>query len=216
MRYTIVIGNKNYSSWSMRPWLVLDHFGFEFDEDLVPLDEPDTRARLLAYSPAAKVPILIDRNYAVWDSLSIIEYLAEMKPEVAIWPKATQERARARSLASEMHAGFPALRRACPVNLRKRFAYKLRGGAAARKEVERFEGIVRDRMMRSGGPFLFGRWGAVDAMYVPLACRIEGYSWPVNDETQAYVDALLAEPSFRKWRAAALEEKWVLPVDEVR
>jgi len=216
MRYTIVIGNKNYSSWSLRPWLVLDHFGFEFEEELVPLDQDETRPRLLTYSPAARVPILIDRSFPVWDSLAIVEYLAEMKPGAGIWPEDHQDRARARSLSAEMHAGFPALRSACPMNLRKTFKFKPRGGAAAQKDVERFEGIVRDRMMRTGGPFLFGGFGAVDAMYTPLATRIKGYGWPVNEETSAYVNALLDGASFRKWREAALREEWVIEADEVR
>ncbi|MEM8665774.1 MAG: glutathione S-transferase family protein [Pseudomonadota bacterium] len=216
MRYTIVIGNKNYSSWSLRPWLVLDHFGFEYEEELVALDLEDTRSRLLAFSPAAKVPILIDRSYAVWDSLAIIEYLAEVNPDAGIWPSDMQERARARTLSAEMHAGFPGLRKACPMNLKKSFKFRPRGGPAAVKDVERFEQIVRDRMMRSGGPFLFGEWGAVDAMYTPLATRLATYNWPMNDETRAYVDALLATPSFLKWREAALEEKWVIAADEVK
>ncbi len=216
MRFKIVIGNKNYSSWSMRPWLVLDHFGFEYEEELIPLDQADTRARLLSYSPAAKVPILIDRSYTVWDSLSIIEYLAEQKPDARIWPEGGQDRARARSLAAEMHAGFHPLRRACPMNLRKEFVFKLRGGTAARKDVERFEGIVRDRMMRSGGPFLFGEWGGVDAMYAPLATRIATYNWPVSHDLQTYVEAVLGEASFQKWRSAALEESWFLASDEVK
>ncbi|MEM8552487.1 MAG: glutathione S-transferase family protein [Pseudomonadota bacterium] len=216
MSYTIVIGNKNYSSWSLRPWLVLDHFGFSYEEDLVWLDTPETRGRLLAYSPAALVPILVDRSFAVWDSLAIIEHLAEAVPDKAIWPEDRQERARARSLACEMHSGFFALRKACPMNLRKSFKYRDRGGPAARKNVDRFEAIVRDRMMRGGGPFLFGAWGAVDAMFTPLATRIDTYKWPVSEETRAYVDALLAHESFVKWREAALKETAVLSVDEVR
>ncbi|MEM0906965.1 MAG: glutathione S-transferase family protein [Pseudomonadota bacterium] len=215
MRYKIVIGNKNYSSWSMRPWLVLDHFGFEYKEDLVPLDQETTRATLLSYSPAAKVPILIDRSFAVWDSLAIVEYLAEAEPDKGIWPADVQERGRARSLSAEMHSGFSALRRGCPVNIRKTFKFKQRGGPAAQKDVERFEGIVRDRLMRSGGPFLFGGWSAVDAMFTPLACRIKGYNWPVNAETSSYVDALLANQSYQRWKAAALQETWILPADEV-
>jgi len=215
-RFRIVIGNKNYSSWSMRPWLVLDHFGFDYEEELVPLDQSDTRERLLSFSPAAKVPILIDRSYTVWDSLAIIEYLAEQKPEAGIWPADMQERARARAISCEMHSGFFALRRACPMNLRKEFVYKLRGGAAARKDVDRFEGIVRDRMMRSGGPYLFGEWCAADAMFAPLVTRLATYNWPVDDTTKAYIEAVLGEASFQKWREAALKESWVLRHDEVK
>ncbi|MEM9221805.1 MAG: glutathione S-transferase family protein [Pseudomonadota bacterium] len=216
MRFKIVIGNKNYSSWSMRPWLVLDHFGFEFEEDLVRLDMDDTRGKLLAYSPAAKVPILIDRSYAVWDSLAIVEYLAEVSPEFAIWPKDLHERARARALVAEMHSGFMALRQGCPMNLRKTFEFKLRGGAEARKDVDRFEQIIRDRMMRSGGPFLFGEWGAVDAMFTPLATRLKTYAWPLEDLTEAYVNALLGNASFVKWRDAGVAESWVIKADEVK
>lgn len=215
-RYKIIIGNKNYSSWSMRPWLVLEHFKLPYEEELVRLDTPDTRATLLSYSPAAKVPILIDESFVVWDSHAIIEYLAEQHPDLGIWPESGHDRARARSLSCEMHAGFPALRRACPMNLRKEFVFKLRGGAAARKDVERFEGIVRDRMMRSGGPFLFGEWSGVDAMYVPLATRIATYNWPVDEATSAYVEAVLGEAAFQTWRAAALEETWILAHDEVK
>ncbi|GAB5375144.1 MAG: glutathione S-transferase family protein [Acuticoccus sp.] len=215
-RYKIIIGNKNYSSWSMRPWLVLKHFDLPFEEELVPLDQADTRATLLSYSPAAKVPILIDRSYTVWDSLSIIEYLAEHEPDAGIWPEDPQDRARARSISCEMHSGFSALRRGCPMNLRKEFVFKLRGGAAARKDVDRFEGIVRDRIMRSGGPFLFGKWCAADAMFAPLASRLATYNWPVDETTRAYVEAVMGEGAFQTWREAALEETWVLAHDEIK
>ena len=216
MTYKIIIGNKNYSSWSMRPWLVIDHFGFKYEEELVLLDQPDTRSKLLGYSPAAKVPILIDRSFPVWDSLAIMEYLHEANPEAGIWPEPLQERARARSISAEMHSGLAALRKACPMNLRKTFPFRPRGGPAAQKDVDRFEGIVRDRMMRSGGPFLFGKWCAADAMFAPVCARIKGYGWPVEKTTAAYVDAVIAEKSFQKWRTAALEEPWIIVKDEVK
>lgn len=216
MRYKILIGNKNYSSWSMRPWLVLNHFGFDYDEEMIPLDTAETRPRILAYSPAGRVPVLVDRSFAVWDSLAIIEYLAEAKPEAWIWPEDRQDRARARSLAAEMHSGFPAMRNACPMNLRKSFKWKPRGGPAAQKDFERFETIVRDRTMRGGGPFLFGEWSAVDAMYAPYVSRLTGYNWPMNETTRAYAAAVEAEASFRKWKEAALTETWVIAHDEVK
>lgn len=216
MRYKILVGNKNYSTWSMRPWLVLDHFGFEYDEEVIPLEHADTRSRILAYSPAGKVPVLVDRSFVVWDSLAIIEYLAELKPEARIWPEERQDRARARSLAAEMHAGFPAIRKACPMNLRKTFKWKPRGGPAAQKDFERFETIVRDRMMRGGGPFLFGEWGAVDAMYAPFVTRLTHYSWPLSETTRAYCAAVEGEASFRKWKEAAVKESWVIASDEVK
>jgi len=200
----------------MRPWLVLDHFGFEFDEELIPLDEEDTRARILSYSPAGRVPVLVHRSFAVWDSLAIIEYLAEDRPEARIWPRDRYERAIARSVAAEMHSGYGALRAACPMNLRKTFRFKRRGGVQAEKEVERFEAMVRDRTARSGGPFLFGDFTAADAMFAPLVARLVGYSWPLAPETRTYAEAVQNLPSYRRWKEAALEEHWVLAADEVR
>jgi len=215
MRYTIVIGNKNYSSWSMRPWLVLDHFGFEFDEELIPLDEEDTRARILSYSPAGQVPVLVHRSFAVWDSLAIIEYLADVQPDVGIWPEDMQQRAIARSVSAEIHSGYRALRAGCPMNLRKSFRFKRRGGIAAQKEVERFETMVRDRTHRSGGPFLFGDFSAADAMFAPVVARLGGYGWPLAGETRTYCEAVQTLPSYRRWKEAALEETWVVEADEV-
>ncbi len=209
MKYTIVIGNKNYSSWSMRPWLVLDHFGFEYDEVMVPLDMPETRSTILTYSPAGKVPVLLDGSYAVWDSMAIIEYLAERHPDAGIWPSDLQDRTRARALAMEMHSGFAGLRTYCPMNLKAVKRFKPRGGAQAARDVARFETIVRDRMARGGGPFLFGEWCAVDAMYAPLTARLTGYSWPMEPATQRYVEAVQADPSYKKWMAAGVEESWV-------
>ena len=216
MQYTIVIGNKNYSSWSLRPWLVLDHFHLGYEEVMVPLDTPHTRDTLLSYTPAAKVPVLVSDKATVWDSLAIIEFLAEEHPAARIWPEDRRDRARARSLAAEMHSGFNALRGGCPMNLRKTFKFKLRGGPQARKDVDRFEQIVRDRMMRSGGPFLFGDWGAVDAMFTPLATRLINYAWPIEDETRAYCDALMGTDSFKKWQAAGVIETAILHADEVK
>ncbi|MBJ3776700.1 glutathione S-transferase family protein [Acuticoccus mangrovi] len=216
MSYTIVVGNKNYSSWSMRAWLVIDHFGLDYEEDLVPLDEADTRARLLAYSPAGKVPTLIDRGRAVWDSLAIIEYLAERHPDLPIWPADPMERALARSLSAEMHSGFQALRSACPMNLRKTFPFRRRGGRRAERDVARIEALIGDRIARSGGPFLFGEWGAVDAMYAPVTARLTGYSWPVSKVTLSYCAAVQQEASYRRWYKAGVVEPWVIPADEVK
>ena len=216
MTYTIIIGNKNYSSWSMRPWLVLDHFGFEYTEEVVPLNQPETRPTILTYSAAGKVPVLIDRSFAVWDSLAIIEYLAETQPDARIWPEDVQERAIARALSAEMHSGFQALRAACPMNLRATKSFRPRGGAKSARDVTRFEGIVRDRMMRSDGPFLFGAWCAVDAMYAPLASRLSTYAWPLEEATARYVAAIEGEASFRRWREGALAESWVIDREEVR
>ncbi|WP_420393688.1 glutathione S-transferase N-terminal domain-containing protein [Acuticoccus sp.] len=205
MTYTIVIGDKAASSWSMRPWLVLDHFGFEYEEVVVQLDQPETRPTILTYSPAGKVPVLIDRSFAVWDSLAIIEYLAETRPDAAIWPEAPQERALARALAAEMHSGYAALRASCPMNLTASRTLRRRGGAPAQREVDRFEAMVRDRAMRSEGTFLFGEWCAVDAMYAPLTSRLTTYGWPMEEATRRYVDAVQGERSYRRWLEAARE-----------
>jgi glutathione S-transferase len=206
---TLVIANKLYSSWSMRPWLLMRHLGIAFDEIVIPLDLPDTRARVLEHSPAGKVPILKDGDVTVWESLAIMEYVAETAG-APVWPEDGKARAMARAVAAEMHAGFEALRSACPMNLGKRYPSRDRGEA-------RFEAIVRDARARfsAGGPFLFGAFSAADAMYAPLATRLDTYSIPVDPATRAYVDAILGLPAFREWRAAALRETWVVEHDEV-
>lgn len=213
----LVIGNKNYSSWSLRPWLVATHFGIAFDEVLIPLDTPETHEAILAHSPSGRVPCLIDRELAVWDSLAIIEYLADRFPDRTIWPTNRDARAVARSVSSEMHAGFTGLRSACPMNLRKRFPWSDWGGAAAAADANRIVALWRDARARfgAGGPFLFGEFSAADAMYAPVVTRLDGYSWPVDADTRTYMDAMLDLPAFRRWREAALQETWIVPSDEI-
>ncbi|MCF3934300.1 glutathione S-transferase family protein [Acuticoccus sp. M5D2P5] len=214
MSLRLVIGNKNYSSWSMRPWLVLDHFGFAFEETLIPLDMPETADAIRAHSPAGRVPVLIDGGLTLWESLAIIEYLAEKAPDRAIWPADPAARAMARCLASEMHAGFMGLRAACPMNIRARRSHRPRGEAET-ADVARFEALVADALGTHGGPFLFGDWCAADAMFAPLVSRLSTYGWPIAETTRAYVDAVESEASFHRWREAALAEEWVLPREEV-
>jgi glutathione S-transferase len=212
---TLVIANKCYSSWSLRPWLLLKQLGVAFDEVTIPLDLPDTKAKVLAHSPAGKVPILIDGDVTVWESLAIMEYVGDALGK-AVWPQDPEARAMARSVSAEMHAGFPALRGACPMNLGKKYARKDRGEAVAR-DAARFSEIVRQARERfgAGGPFLFGRFSAADAMFAPLVTRLDTYSIPVDPATQAYMDTILNLPAFWEWRAAALEESWVVDADEV-
>ena len=212
---TLVIANKCYSSWSLRPWLLLKQLGLAFDEIVIPLDLPDTKAKVLKHSPAGKVPILIDGEVTVWESIAIMEYVGEAYG-APVWPKDRAARAMARSVAAEMHAGFSALRSACPMNLGKRFAQKDRGEAVAR-DVARFSEIVRQARERfgAGGPFLFGAFTAADAMYAPLATRLDTYSIALDGTTRAYVDAILSLPAFREWRNAALKEEWIVDADEV-
>jgi len=211
---TLVIANKCYSSWSLRPWLLMKQLGIPFDEIVIPLDLPDTKAKVLAHSPAGKVPILIDGDVTVWESIAIMEYIGDAFAPV--WPSDRDARAMARSVAAEMHAGFSALRSACPMNLGRKFAQKDRGEAVAR-DVARFSEIVRQarERVRAGGPFLFGAFSAADAMYAPLATRLDTYSIAIDATTRAYVDAILALPAFQEWRSAALKEEWIVDADEV-
>lgn len=214
---TLVIANKIYSSWSLRPWILMRHYGIGFDEVMIPLDQPDTRQQILRYSPAGKVPVLVDGEVVVWESLAIMDAVADMHPGLPIWPKAPAARALARSIAAEMHAGFRALRAALPMNLARRFAHRDRG-ADVTADVERVTAIWRDARTRFGadGPFLFGAdFGAADAMYAPVVTRLDTYSWPVDPDIRAYMDAVMALPAFREWHDQALRETWVVPHDEV-
>ena len=188
--------------------------GSPFDEIVIPLDLPDTKAKVLAHSPAGKVPILVDGDVTVWESIAIMEYIGDAFAPV--WPSDRGARAMARSIAAEMHAGFPALRSACPMNLGRKYAPKDRGEAVAR-DVARFSEIVRQarERFRAGGPFLFGAFSAADAMYAPLATRLDTYSIAIDATTRAYVDAILALPAFQEWRSAALKEEWIVDADEV-
>jgi glutathione S-transferase len=212
---TLVVANKCYSSWSLRPWLLMKQLGVAFDEITIPLDLPDTKEQVLKYSPAGKVPILIDGDATVWESLAIMEYVGETFG-APVWPEDRRARAMARSVAAEMHAGFFALRNACPMNLGKKYAPRDRGEAVAR-DVARFSEIVRQARERfgAGGPFLFGAFSAADAMYAPLATRLDTYSFTLDAQTRAYVDTIFSLPAFQEWRSAALQESWIVDADEV-
>jgi glutathione S-transferase len=213
---TLVIANKCYSSWSLRPWLLLKQLSIAFGEVLIPLDQPDTKAEILKYSPAGKVPILIEGDVTVWESIAIMDHVGETYEDAEVWPRDPHARAVARSVAAEMHAGFGALRSACPMNLGKRFAQRDRGEAVVR-DVARVTEIWRDARGRfgAGGPFLFGDFSAADAMYAPVVTRFDTYSIPVDPVSRAYMDTILALPAFREWRDAALREPWTIPHDEV-
>lgn len=212
---TLVIANKCYSSWSMRPWLLMKQFGIAFEEITIPLDLPDTKAKVLKHSPAGKVPILIDGDVTVWESIAIMEHVGEAY-SAPVWPDDRRARAMARSISAEMHSGFSALRSACPMNLGKKFARKDRGEAVAR-DVARFGEIVHQARepFGAGGPFFFGSFTAADAMYAPLVTRLDTYSIALDDTTRAYADAILSLPAFQEWRSAALKEEWIVDADEV-
>jgi glutathione S-transferase len=214
--FTLIVGNKNYSSWSLRGWLAARLAGIEFDEQLVQLSEPGSHSALLAHSPAGKVPVLKHGRRVVWDSLAIVEYLAEQRPAAGLWPAADDARALARSIAAEMHSGFQALRRHLPMNLRKSLPGK-GSGPGVDADIARILGIWRDCRQRfgQGGPFLFGQASAADAMYAPVATRFRTYGVALDPVAADYLETILAWPAFREWQAAAREEPWIIPEDEV-
>jgi len=216
MALTLIIGNKNYSSWSLRPWVAMKVAGITFDEIVIPLYQADSREQVLKYSPAGKVPVLIDGGVQVWESLAILEYLAEHFPAGGLWPHDAAARAHARAIANEMHGGFLPLRRHLPMNMwRPVIKRELTPEAAA--NVMRVEAIWAESRARfgAGGPFLFGRFGAADAMYAPVVARFHTYDVAVGHGTRAYMQAIMALPAWTEWRDAALKEPWVLAEDEV-
>ena len=208
----LVIANKLYSSWSMRPWLVARAFGIPFEEIIIPLRTPESKARVLAVSASGKVPVLIDGDTAIWESLAIIEYLAETNAGKAIWPKDQAARAHARAISNEMHSGFQALRQGCPMHLGARFKTP-DIGEAMQANIDRIETIwaAARGKFGSGGPYLYGAFSAADAMYAPVVTRLDSYSIPVKLASRSYMDTMLAHPEFVAWRTAALAEPWAIP-----
>ena len=217
----LVIGNKNYSSWSMRPWVLMRQLGLAFDEVKLRFDfEPDSpfRQAVARFSPAGRVPVLVDEGFAVWDSLAIVEYLHERFPDRGVWPAAAQDRARARSLAAEMHAGFGALRSRCPMNIEAALpevgARLWVEHAELRADVARIETMWAQALAASGGPFLFGAFCAADAFYAPVCMRLRTYALPLRESTRRYVDRVSMLPGVAAWVADALAEQDFLDVDE--
>lgn len=211
----LVIGNRNYSSWSLRPWIAMRVSGIEFTEEVIALDQPDTKARIAARSPAGRVPVLLHGEIVVWESLAILEYLAEVYRDARLWPAAPAARAMARAVASEMHAGFQALRKHCPMNMRRPKA-ALELPPAVQADVRRIEDIWRTcrEVHGADGPFLFGRFTAADAMFAPVVNRFEVYAVPVSQPSRDYMAAVMALPAWRIWKTSAEAETWVIPADE--
>jgi glutathione S-transferase len=207
----LAIGNKNYSSWSMRPWLALRANDIPFVETVIPLytDNPADKERILSFSRAGKVPVLVDGDITVWDSLAIIEYVAERFPEKKLWPDDAAARAHARSVCAEMHSGFMALRNECGMNLH-RPVRAVTLSADARANVARIEEIWRECLARYGGPFLFGRFGAADAMYAPVVHRFRTYAIEVSQQTRAYMDTMMALPAFQEWTRDGIAETMLI------
>ena len=216
MTLKLVIGNKNYSSWSMRPWLALRANNIAFEEVFISLytGEADKK-RILGYTRSGKVPALVDGDVTVWDSLAIIEYIAERFPEVLLWPQDRAQRAYARSISAEMHSGFAALRNQCDMNLRRPVgAIALSADALA--DVARIQQIWTDCRQRHGksGPFLFGAFGGADAMFAPVVHRFRTYAIPVAAEVKDYMDAMIAQPAFAEWTRAGVAETIIIEKSE--
>jgi glutathione S-transferase len=218
MTLKLIIGNKNYSSWSMRPWIAMKVAKIPFEETLVSLDAPDFKDVVGPVSGTGKVPALIDGEVRVWESLAILEYLAEKFPNARLWPADSAARALARAISNEMHAGFLPLRRHMPMNMwRPVIKRDLTPEAAVNvKRIETLWSECRARYgMRADGPFLFGAFGAADAMYAPVVARLNTYGVDVGAATKSYMDAVMALPAWGEWYSAALQETWVLAADEV-
>lgn len=214
MTLRLVIANKAYSSWSQRPWLLLRHFAIPFEETVIAMDRPQTRAEMLAYAPTGKCPALVDGDIVVWESLAIVEYIAESFPDLPIWPREKPARALARALSSEMHSGFTALRNHCPTQYR-RPVRKIALTPEVEADVARIEAAWADARMRFGqaskanpGPFLFGAFSAADAMFAPVVNRLHTYDIPVSAPTRAYIDTMRDLPAWKDWEAGAKEEPW--------
>jgi glutathione S-transferase len=210
-KLTLVIGNKRHSSWSMRPWLALKRAGLAFDEELVPLRHPDTKARILAHSPSGKVPCLLVDGTAIWDSLAICEWVADAVPEAKLWPTDATARGVARSVAAEMHSGFMGIRTSMPMDLSIDPA-PAPLTPAAQADVDRLIALWADCRQRFGhnGPYLFGHFTIADCMFTPVATRMRTYKVTLPQVARFYVDTLLQTAEYRAWEEAAAQESWSL------
>lgn len=215
---TLVIANKAYSSWSLRPWLALRMAGLAFEEVVIPLRQPETKAEIAKHSGAGKVPVLHDGGITVWESLAILEYIAERAPEAGLWPVEIHARAAARAISAEMHAGFTALRSQMPMNVRASLPGRGRTPEVA-AEIARITEIWRSCRTRFGdaGPFLFGRFTNADAMFAPVVTRFRTYGVEaeVDDVSKAYIASVLSLPPMLEWVAAAKVEPWSIADYEV-
>jgi glutathione S-transferase len=222
MALQLYIGNKNYSSWSMRPWVLLTQAGIPFEEKMVRFDSFDAQSQfksvVAAINPVGKVPVLVDDGFAVWDTLAIAEYLAERFPEKRLWPADPKARARARSVCAEMHSGFGSLRNHCPMNIEASLPevgrIVWRDQAGVRADIARLEAMWTGLLAGHGGPLLFGDFGVADAYFAPVCSRIRTYALPVSPVVQAYVDRVLALPALQAWTQQALAEHDFIAFDE--
>ncbi|CAN5160817.1 glutathione S-transferase family protein [soil metagenome] len=216
MALQLVIGNKNYSSWSLRPWIAMTIAELPFEEIVIQLDAPETKARIAEHSRAGRVPVLHHDGVTIWESLAILEYLAETFPAKNFWPADKAARALARSISNEMHGGFGALRNACPMNLR-RVSKAVAMDDAVKADVARIDNIWRSCLAKhgDGGDFLFGAFSNADAMYAPIVTRFDTYDIKVSAESRGYMDRVMTTPAFAAWKTEALKERWIIAADEV-
>lgn len=217
MALTLVIGNKNYSSWSMRPWMALKAANIPFNEIVIPLYTGDAdKRRILSFTKSGKVPALVDGDITVWDSLAIIEYAAERFPEAKLWPQDRAARAHARSISAEMHSGFIALRNECGMNIHRPVGAK-KISDEAQANVTRIQQIWSDCRARYGGdgPYLFGAFSGADAMFAPVVHRFRIYAIEVTPPVREYMNVMLANPAFKQWTDDALAETLVIEKFEI-
>jgi glutathione S-transferase len=209
----LIIGNKKYSSWSFRPWIAMRVKGIAFDEELIPFDDDAGNPAIKAATPAGKVPVLVDGNLVVWESLAILEYLADRFPDAGFWPEEIAARARARSMAHEMHGGFGALRSECPMNM-AREVRPIAVSDGVRRDVARIEQLWSEALDASGGPFLLGDFSNADAMFAPVVNRLEIYALSTHEAVSRYSAAMKALPAWSEWDAAGRAEPWIVEQDE--
>lgn len=203
----LIIGNKTYSSWSLRPWLLLKHFMIPFEEKLIKLDLPTTNQEILKYSPSGKVPVLIDGDLILWESMAIMEYLNEKFPKKQMYPADAKQRAVARVIANEMHSGFSQLRQHLSYHCKKR--YQNFDFSSAQLDIDRIKQIWTECLAKSGGPFLFGTFSIADAMYAPVVGRFETYGVPLEGILRRYSDAIMLLPTMKEWYEGAQQEDFI-------
>lgn len=209
----LYIGNKNYSSWSFRPWIGMRVAGISFEEKLVPFDMGNGNPAFKTFSPTGKVPVLVDGDLTVWESLAILDHVARQHPESRLWPENSAFRTKAMAMSSEMVSSFPALRSACPMNMRRE-RKPIEITPAIARDVDRVQWLWSDCLENSGGPFLFGTFSIADAMYSPVVNRLDVYAFETRPEVTAYMDRVKALPAWKEWETAGRAEPWVVAEDE--